>query len=82
MPLLRSKTSQSAILKALTDHCSRLSERGVFIIKNDNFVGWQVFGNNVDVAGTTAKDIHFRFCRYFWLKLSTNFKPSFQLGFS
>ena len=54
------KTSQSAILKALTDHCSRLSERGAFfIIKNDNFVGWQVFGNNVDVAGTTAKDIHF-----------------------
>jgi hypothetical protein len=54
------KTSQSAILKALTDHCSRLSDRGAFfIIKNDNFVGWQVYGNDVDVSATTAKDIHF-----------------------
>jgi hypothetical protein len=54
------KTSQSAILKALTDHCSRLSDRGAFfIIKNDNFVGWQVYGNDMDVSATTAKDIHF-----------------------
>lgn len=54
------KTSQSSILKTLTDHCSRLAGRGAFfIVKNDNFVGWQVFGNDLDANESTARDIHF-----------------------
>lgn len=54
------KTSQSAILKSLTDHCSRLAGRGAFfIIKNDKFVGWQVFGKDLDANESTARDIHF-----------------------
>ncbi|MGH7783526.1 MAG: hypothetical protein ACREO5_06775, partial [Candidatus Binatia bacterium] len=54
------KTSQSAILKTLTDHCSGLAGRGAFfIIKNDKFVGWQVFGKDLDTNESTARDIHF-----------------------
>lgn len=54
------KTSQSAILKSLTDHCSRFTARGAFfIIKNDNFVGWEVFGKDVLAEDHTTRDIHF-----------------------
>lgn len=54
------KTSQSAILKSLTDHCSRFTARGAFfIIKNDNFVGWQVFGKDTLTDDHTTRDIHF-----------------------
>jgi hypothetical protein len=57
---ISSKTSQSAILKALTDNCSSLTARGAFfIIKNDNFVGWQVFGKDAGANDSTASDIHF-----------------------
>ena len=54
------KTSQSAILKSLTDHCSRFTARGAFfIIKNDNFVGWEVFGKDASGEAHTTRDIHF-----------------------
>ena len=57
---ISSKTSQSAILKSLTDHCSRFTARGAFfIIKNDNFVGWEVFGKDVSGDDHTTRDIHF-----------------------
>jgi hypothetical protein len=40
---ISSKTSQSSLLKALTDHCSKFAPRGAFfIIRNDSFVGWRV----------------------------------------
>ena len=57
---ISSKTSQSAILKSLTDHCSRFTARGAFfIIKNDIFVGWEVFGKDVSGDDHTTRDIHF-----------------------
>ena len=57
---ISSKTSQSAILKSLTDHCSRFTARGAFfIIKNDNFVGWEVFGKDASGEDHTTRDIHF-----------------------
>ena len=53
---ISSKTSQSSILKALTDHFSQFAPRGAFfIIRNDHFVGWRVMGSSSD----DASDIKF-----------------------
>jgi hypothetical protein len=50
------KTSQSSILKALTDHCSQYAPRGAFfIIRNEHFVGWRVMGNEADDRATDIK---------------------------
>jgi hypothetical protein len=49
---ISSKTSQSSILKALTDHCSQYAPRGAFfIIRNEHFVGWRVIGSETDAVG-------------------------------
>lgn len=42
---ISSKDSQSAILKSLVHHAAQFTPRGAFfIIKNEHFVGWRVFG--------------------------------------
>ena len=57
---ISSKTSQSAILKSLIEYCSKLTSRGAFfIIKNEQFIGWQVFGNHSFADGDVVKEIKF-----------------------
>ncbi|HEV8591731.1 MAG TPA: hypothetical protein VGQ55_06490, partial [Pyrinomonadaceae bacterium] len=41
---ISSKTTQSAILRALVHHAGNFAPRGAFfIVKNDSFVGWKTF---------------------------------------
>ena len=50
------KTSQSSILKALTDHCSQFAPRGAFfIIRNEQLVGWRVMGAGADDMSSDIK---------------------------
>jgi hypothetical protein len=43
---ISSQTSQSSILKTLVSHAEKFTARGAFfILKNEYFVGWQVFGS-------------------------------------
>ena len=54
------KDSQSAILKTLVEHASKFAPRGAFfIIKNENFAGWKVFGDEAANAEGAIRDIHF-----------------------
>lgn len=51
--------SQAAILKALVEHASNFAPRGAFfIVKNEQLVGWQVFGADSS-ADAAIKDIQF-----------------------
>ena len=57
---ITSKDSQSAILKALVEHASEFAPRGAFfIIKNEHFAGWKVFGNEAGNTESAIRDIHF-----------------------
>lgn len=56
---ITSKTSQSTILKALVQNAAEFAPRGAFfIIKNEHFVGWKVFGAD-NAAEDAIRDIHF-----------------------
>jgi len=51
--------SQSAILKSLVEHAAGFAPRGAFfIVKNESFVGWKVFGSE-DGAEDVVREIHF-----------------------
>ncbi len=57
---ISSKDSQSTILKALIEHASEYTPRGAFfIIKNEHFVGWKVFGTAGPTSETAIREIHF-----------------------
>lgn len=57
---ISSKDSQSAILKALVAHAVEFAPRGAFfIIKNEHFAGWKVFGTDTDTAEGAIREIHF-----------------------
>jgi hypothetical protein len=57
---ISSKDSQSAILKALVQNAGEFAPRGAFfIIKHDHFVGWKVFGDQVETAEAAIKEVHF-----------------------
>jgi len=57
---ISSKDSQSSILKSLIQHAATYTPRGAFfIIKNDHFVGWKVFGKEAGEGETAVRDIHF-----------------------
>lgn len=57
---ISSKNSQSAILKALIQHAANFTPRGAFfIIKNEHFVGWKVFGNEGNSDEQAVREIHF-----------------------
>ena len=57
---ISSKDSQSAILKTLVEHAAEFAPRGAFfIIKNEHFAGWKVFGADGTDAETAVRDIHF-----------------------
>lgn len=57
---ISTKNSQSSILKSLVQHASEFAPRGAFfIIKNDHFVGWKVFGTDDETVEAAVKEIHF-----------------------
>ncbi|HLA94553.1 MAG TPA: hypothetical protein VK612_02445, partial [Pyrinomonadaceae bacterium] len=57
---ISSKTSQAAILKTLVDHAEKFTARGAFfIVKNDRFVGWKVFGEGVAADENVVRDLNF-----------------------
>ncbi|QQS32016.1 MAG: GAF domain-containing protein [Acidobacteriota bacterium] len=57
---ISTKDSQSSILKALIDHVAQFAPRGAFfIVKNEHFVGWKVFGADADSAEESVREIHF-----------------------
>jgi hypothetical protein len=52
---ISTKTTQSAILKTLVHHAAQFTPRGAFfIIKNEHFVGWRVFGKDGEGADEQA----------------------------
>ena len=54
------QTSQAAILKTLVNHAAHFTPRGAFfIIKNDHFVGWRVFGKESSADEQTVREIFF-----------------------
>jgi hypothetical protein len=57
---ISAKDSQSAILKSLVQNAGEFAARGAFfIIKNDHFVGWKVFGDDLETAESAIREIHF-----------------------
>ena len=57
---ISSKTSQSEILKALVEAAAHFTPRGAFfIVKNEHFVGWQVFGKEAHADEVTVRGIQF-----------------------
>ena len=57
---ISSKNSQSAILKSLIQHAAEFTPRGAFfIIKNEHFVGWRVFGKEGNTDEHAVREIHF-----------------------
>ncbi len=57
---ISSKDSQSSILKSLIHHASNYTPRGAFfIIKNEHFVGWKVFGKKGTSGEDAIREIHF-----------------------
>lgn len=52
---ITAQTSQGTILKSLVDQASQFTPRGAFfIIKNEHFVGWRVFGKEEGTASEEA----------------------------
>ncbi len=52
---ITAQTSQGTILKALVEQASQFTPRGAFfIIKNEHFVGWRVFGKEENAASEEA----------------------------
>jgi hypothetical protein len=56
---ISAQDSQSAILRSLVQHAEQFAARGAFfIIKNEHFVGWKVFGAD-ESAENTIREVHF-----------------------
>ena len=55
------QTSQSSILKTLVQHAEKFTTRGAFfILKNEHFVGWRVFGSKQEESDDqTIREIFF-----------------------
>src|SRR6266404_5819466 len=57
---ISSKDSQSSILKSLIEQAANFAPRGAFfIIKNEQFVGWKVFGSEGEAGEKAVREIHF-----------------------
>jgi hypothetical protein len=57
---ITSQTSQATILKALVHHAAQFTPRGAFfIIKNEHFVGWRVFGKEGDSDEQAVREVFF-----------------------
>jgi hypothetical protein len=57
---ISSKTTQSAILRALVHHAGNFAPRGAFfIVKNDKFVGWKAFGREASMDDAAVREVSF-----------------------
>lgn len=57
---ISSQSSQATILRSLVEHAAQFTSRGAFfIVKNDNFVGWKVFGSNAFAGDETVRSVEF-----------------------
>lgn len=57
---ISSQTTQAAILRSLVDNAGEFAPRGAFfIVKNDHFVGWRVFGKEGNIDDAAVQEIHF-----------------------
>jgi hypothetical protein len=57
---ISSQNSQSSILKSLITHAAKYTPRGAFfVVKNQHFVGWRVFGSEDNIEVETITDIVF-----------------------
>ena len=54
------KIRKSTILKSLVQHAAQFTPRGAFfIIKNEHFVGWRVFGKEGETDEQTVREVFF-----------------------
>ncbi|XP_011884094.1 PREDICTED: uncharacterized protein LOC105571235, partial [Vollenhovia emeryi] len=57
---ISAQSSQATILRSLVEHAAKFTTRGAFfIVKNDNFVGWHVFGSNAFAGDETVRSVEF-----------------------
>ena len=57
---ISNQTSQAAILKTLVQHAAQFTPRGAFfIVKNEHFVGWRVFGKEDQSDEQSVREIFF-----------------------
>ncbi|MBX3244492.1 MAG: hypothetical protein KF685_08555 [Acidobacteria bacterium] len=57
---ISSQMTQAAILKSLVEHAAGFAPRGVFfIVKNDQFAGWKVFGSTGSTTDDKAQTVRF-----------------------
>jgi hypothetical protein len=57
---ITAQDSQATILKTLVHHAAQFTPRGAFfIIKNEHFVGWRVFGKEGDTDEQAVREIFF-----------------------
>ena len=57
---ITAQNSQATILKTLVQHAAQFTPRGAFfIIKNEHFVGWRVFGKEGDLDEQTVREVFF-----------------------
>ncbi len=57
---ISSQNSQSAILKSLINHVAKFTPRGAFfVVKNQHFVGWRVFGKQENLEDDAITEIVF-----------------------
>ena len=57
---ISSQTSQASILQALVRHCEHFAPRGIFfIVRNENFVGWQALGDESHADESAVRSLNF-----------------------
>lgn len=57
---ISTQSSQAEILKSLVTHAAQYVSRGAFfIIKNEHFVGWRVFGKEADMDDKAVREVYF-----------------------
>lgn len=56
---ISSQSSQAEILKSLVNHAAQYVPRGAFfIVKNEHFVGWRVFGKEAEMDDKAVREIY------------------------
>ncbi len=57
---ITAQDSQATILKALVQHAAQFTPRGAFfIVKNEHFVGWRVFGKEGEANEEKVREVFF-----------------------
>lgn len=57
---ITAQDSQATILKALVSHAAQFTPRGAFfIVKNEHFVGWRVFGREGEANEEKVREVFF-----------------------